>query len=626
MSITRRDFLNGVSIGIVAGLSPLDILGESAYADIDYYPPELTGLRGNHPGSYEIAHKVADDDKKDHFNDLKVEEIYDLVVVGGGISGLSAARFYQQKFGSSAKILIIDNHDDFGGHAKRNEFKVEDKLILSYGGTESLQAPKRVFSKTALDLLKDISVNIENLGSCFNQNFYPNLGLSRGVFFDKESFSEAKLVSGDPGRTVDDDIDPKQLNGRSIRDFINDFPYSEKDRKELISLHEKPTNYLPGMSVQERISYLSKTSYKDFLLKNVGLSEIAVNYFQGRTNDFFAFGIDGVSALDARVMALPGLDGMDLPPLEGADSAALNEPYIYHFPDGNASIARLLVRKLIPEVAPGNNMEDIVLAKFNYSKLDLLGNNVRIRLNSTVATVRNPFNEKVDIGYFDRSKKMHRIQAKHVVMACFNMMIPYIVRDIPKEQRRALDRNVKSCNVYSKVVIRNWKPFVKLGVHEIYCPKMPYTRIKLDYPVKMGGYMHSQNPDEPMCLHMVYVPLSSKKEGKDARSQSKHARSKLLHLHFSDLEAAIRQQLQQILGPAGFDHNKDILGITVNRWGHGYSYYFNSLFDDHTESEQIKKLACTPIGNVTIANSDSAWSAYLHSAIDMGYRAVGELS
>ena len=622
MSITRRDFLNGVSIGVVAGLSPIDIL--NAAENSTYYPPSLTGLRGNHPGSFENAHKLGRDGFKYSIQDLATEEKYDLVVVGAGISGLAAARFYQLKFGLKSKILILDNHDDFGGHAKRNEFNVNGKLILSYGGTESLQSPKSLYSKVALSLLKDISIDIDELGRCFNKNFYPKMGLSRGVFFDKETFGQDKMVSGDPGRAVADDIDPKDLNGKKYKDFINEFPLSNSDKESLISLHEKRINYLPGKSVKECIESLSKTSYKNYLIKNVKLSEKAIHYFQSRSNDFFANGIEGISALDARTLGLPGLDGLSLPPLAGPGKAEFEDPYIYHFPDGNASIARLLVRKMIPAVAPGISMKDIVLSKFDYSKLDIPNNLVKIRLNSTVVNVTDPYSN-VNIGYLDKKGKLHKVQAKHTVMAGYNMMIPHILSDMSQEQKKSLSANVKACIVYSKVIIKNWNSFYKLGVHEIYVPKMPYSRVKLDYPVNIGNYKHSQNPNEPICVHLVHVPTVID-PNLDARSKSRIGRYKLLSTPFSELEKDIRNQLQRMFGAAGFNHKKDILGITINRWSHGYSYTFNSLYDNLNESNKIIEIARAPVGNITIANSDSSWIPFTHTAIDMAYRAVDEFS
>ena len=143
MDITRRDFLNGVAITIAAGMTPLQIL--QAAPDGRYYPPALTGLRGSHAGSFEVAHQMGWEQKVFDTDTLPITEDYDLVVVGGGLSGLSAAWFYREKH-PKAKILILENHDDFGGHAKRNEFQAGGRMIIGYGGSEAFQSPNHLYS------------------------------------------------------------------------------------------------------------------------------------------------------------------------------------------------------------------------------------------------------------------------------------------------------------------------------------------------------------------------------------------------------------------------------------------------------------------------------------------------
>ncbi|BCD84418.1 spermidine dehydrogenase SpdH [Pseudomonas solani] len=619
MTITRRDFLNGAALAIGAGLTPLQLL--QAAPSGRYYPPALTGLRGSHPGAFEVAHQMGWEKKVFDTDGLKIEEEYDLVVVGGGLSGLAAAWFYRQK-NPQARVLIVENHDDFGGHAKRNEFQAGGRMILGYGGSEAFQSPKSLYSKEVNGLLKQLGVDIDRFETAFDRDFYPGLGLSRGVFFDKAGFGQDKLVTGDPTPMVADDIAPEKLNARSWRAFINDFPLPEADRQALIDLHEAPRDYLAGKSREEKEAHLAKTSYQDFLRKDVGLSEAATRYFLARTNDFSALSIDAVAAADAYSVGFPGFAAMDLSPVSEEAKAEMEEPYIYHFPDGNASLARLLVRGLIPAVASGKGMDDIVLADFDYAKLDEARSPVRLRLNSTVVSVRNR-DGGVDVGY-SRGGQLHRVRGKHTVLACYNMIIPYILRDLSAEQAHALAQNVKFPLVYTKVVIRNWQSFRKLGVHEIYAPNQPYSRVKLDYPVDIGGYRHPRDPNQPIGLHMVHVPTSPNM-GMDARTQARVGRTKLYAMSFEQMEKAIRDQLQAMLGPVGFDHQKDILGITVNRWSHGYAYFANSLFDDEDESEKLMNLARTKVGNVTIANSDAAWSAYAHAAIDEAWRAVGEL-
>ncbi len=619
MDITHRDFLNGVAITIAAGMTPLQIL--QAAPDGRYYPPALTGLRGSHVGSFEVAHQMGWEKKAFDTDKLPITEDYDLVVVGGGLSGLSAAWFYREKH-PKAKILILENHDDFGGHAKRNEFQAGGRLIIGYGGSEAFQSPNHLYSKEVNGLLKKLGVNIKRFETAFDRQFYPGLGLSRGVFFDKENFGEDKLVTGDPTPMVADDIAPDQLHARSISDFINDFPLPETDRQALIALHVAPKDYLPGKTAEEKAEYLATTSYRDFLLKNVGLSEGAVKYFQSRTNDFMALSIDAVASADAYSVGFPGFGGMNLAPISEEAAAEMEEPYIYHFPDGNASLARLLVRSLIPAVAPGHTMDDIVLAPFDYARLDQPRTPVRVRLNSTAVSVRN-VGDGVHIGY-SRGGQLAQVRGKRCILACYNMMIPYLLRDLPAEQAQALSQNVKYPLVYTKVVVRNWTSFQKLGVHEIYAATQPYSRIKLDYPVSMGGYEHPRDPTQPIGLHMVYVPTSPN-SGMNGRDQARAGRGKLYGQTFEQLEAQLRDQLQRMLGPGGFNHQTDILAITVNRWSHGYATFSNSLFDDADESEKLKDLARQPVGHVSIANSDAAWSAYAHAAIDEAYRAVGEV-
>ncbi|WNJ86549.1 NAD(P)-binding protein [Pseudomonas canadensis] len=620
MDITRRDFLNGVAVTIAAGMTPLQIL--QAAPDGRYYPPALTGLRGSHAGSFEVAHQMGWEKKVFDTDTLPITEDYDLVVVGGGLSGLSAAWFYREKH-PKAKILILENHDDFGGHAKRNEFQAGGRMIIGYGGSEAFQSPNHLYSKEVNGLLKKLGVNIKRFETAFDRQFYPGLGLSRGVFFDKENFGEDKLVTGDPTPMVADDIAPDQLNARAIRDFINDFPLPAADRLALIELHTAPKDYLPGKTAEEKADYLAATSYRDFLLKNVGLSEGAVKYFQSRTNDFMALSIDAVAAADAYSVGFPGFAGMNLAPISEEAAAEMEEPYIYHFPDGNASVARLLVRSLIPGVAPGHTMDDIVLAAFDYAKLDQPKAAVRLRLNSTAVSVRNVGNS-VHIGY-SRGGQLAQVRGKRCILACYNMMIPYLLKDLPAPQAQALSQNVKYPLVYTKVVIRNWQSFQKLGVHEIYAATQPYSRIKLDYPVSMGGYDHPRDPAQPIGLHMVYVPTSPN-SGMNARDQARAGRGKLYGQTFKQLEAQLRDQLQRMLGPGGFNHETDILAITVNRWSHGYASFSNSLFDDADQSEAWMNLAKKPVGHVSIANSDAAWSAYAHAAIDEAYRAVAEVS
>ncbi|MDT3685777.1 MAG: NAD(P)-binding protein [Pseudorhodoplanes sp.] len=610
--ITRRDFLNGVALTVASGLTPAAQLAAVPLR----YPPALTGLRGHHDGSFEAAHRMRDGETPP-LDDLAIEERYDLVVVGAGISGLSAAWFYRKR-NPQARILILDNHDDFGGHAKRNEFTIDRRLLLSYGGSESLQSPKALYSGVAKGLLKDLGVDIARFETAFERKLYPSLGLSRGVFFSREAFGRDVLVTGDPASMVADDLTPDLLNAKPLKDFIAGFPLSDADKAKLLSLYDTRLDPLPGKSAEEKIAILDKTSYRDYLVKVCGCSERIANCWHGRSLDFTALASDLIPASFAREMGFPGFAGLGLPE---ESSPERDEPYIYHFPDGNASLARLLVRALIPGVASGKTMEDIVLARFSYDRLDRADQKVRVRLDSTCVNVKN-MGDAVSLVYL-RDGKAHRVQARHAVLACFNMAIPYMMPELPEAQRNALLRNVKAPLVYTKVLIRDWQAFAKLGVHEISAPMSFHCRIKLDYPVSLGGYKHPRKPSEPMCLHMVHVPNESN-PGMEARDMFRIGRMKLLDMTFADFEKHIRDDLERILGPGGFSSRRDIAAITVNRWSHGYSYGANSLFDEDDHEATVRK-ARKPFGRVAIANSDSDWHAYAHTAIDQAERAVREV-
>jgi spermidine dehydrogenase len=616
--ISRRDFLNGVALTIGAGLAPSAMLRAAQSAP---YPPCLAGMRGSTDSAFAIPHQLRDGHKF-ALDRVPLEGIVDMVVVGAGISGLTAAYEYR-RINPAGSILLLDANQDFGGHACRCEMRVDGRSIIGYGGSEAIQSPASLWSKPARGLLGELGIDTAKFASAFDRTLYPGLGLSRGILFRKEAFGSDKLVTGDPTRMVDDDIPPDRLNARSPARFIGDFPLSAESREKLIALYTQPRDVLPGKTAEEKQALLAAMSYRDFLTGPWGLDPQAADVFQKRSHDFFAIGIDGVPALDAAGTGYPGFQGLKLPKDEEAE-AELNEPYIYHFPDGNASIARLLVRQLIPDAAPGRTMEDIVTAKFDYSRLDVSGGEgTRLRLNSSVVSLQNLPGGHVEVGYVHNGE-LKRIQARRaVIYAGYNMMLPYMMNELPVAQREALSAGVKAPLVYVKVALRNWESWVKAGVHEVTNPTGFYSRIKLDYPVSLGSYRFARTPREPIGLHLVHVPTPGG-TGADQRTQWRMGRTILFSTTFEQFEANAVDELTRILGPHGFDARRDIAAINVYRWGHGYAYGFNSLYDKEQEPE-VPVVAHQPVGRIGIANSDAAWSAYAHAAIEEAQRAVKDV-
>ncbi len=636
-AITRRDFLNGVAVTAGGAIVPPHLLA-ALKDDLDpektpdYYPPALTGLRGSHVGSFEVAHSIRDREFWQKApKPIETNEKFDLIVVGGGISGLSAAYFFR-KANPDARILIIENHDDFGGHAKRNEFKVGERTLLGFGGTFSIESPAP-YSAVAQGLVKELGIEVASYSKHVAKDLYRSAGMLPSVFFDKETFgADVLTVNPLPVGGSENEGDKELDTEEAWKRFFAEAPLSPKAKGDLQVLRQGK-DYFPGLSSDEKKARLARISYQKYLTEVAGVDPQIAKLYYAAPQALYGVGIDALAAQDAWGYGFLGFAGLNLDPAPGKGMNrdtipnAEADSYFYHFPDGNATIARLLVRSLIPTAVPGHSLDDVVTARADYSQLDSTSSPVRIRLNSTAVRVTHvgpvASAKEVEITY-SRFGKLYTVRAPRAVLACWNFVIPYIWEELPDKQKQALHFETKVPLLYTNVAIRNWTSFQKLGAMAIYAPGGYHTYFRPDMPVSIGGYHCSMSPQEPVVVHMLKTPC---RPGYPARDQHRMGRIELFTTEFETIERKIREQLGRTLGPGGFDPADDIAAITVNRWPHGYAYEYNSLWDKFwLEGGQTPcEVARKPLGRITIANADAGAYAYTDGAIDQAWRAVQEL-
>ena len=638
--ITRRDFLNGVALpvaGAALGLSPLAATAKQGAAAADSssppYPPALTGMRGSHPGSFEVAHGLALGGAKWAKPQRRTDDDYDLVVVGGGISGLAAAWYFRERVGAGARILVLDNHDDFGGHAKRTEFALDGRTLIGYGGSQSIDSPAD-YSRPAKRLLRALAVDVERFYDYFDSSFFTRLGLKSGVYFPSSSFAPA---GGGAAAVLPDTLSTFRMGVMSLAEqerAVCRYPLSEQSKAALIRLLHGESSFMPDVSFRKRRAALRKMPAEDFYKTVLGLADDGVKALIDAPRPLMGISADAMSARELLEYGLLGDRGLALLYTGTAKVSAAfakemeeeSEPYIFHFPDGNASLARLLVRSLVPGSAPGRSMEDIVQARFSYAKLDVAANQTRIRLNSTAVNVQHTAGGKaVDVTYI-RQGAAERVRGKHVVLACYNRMIPYICPEVGADQAAvdALNYAEKCPLTYINIALRNWRALAQSGFARIYAPESFLTVLTMDFPVSMGGYGFTAAPEQPALLQGFHIS-SLKVPGMDPREQMRLGRQQLLNTGFADFEREIRAHLDVCWGSHGLEVDRDVAAITVNRWPHGYAYEYLDRWDPNWGRGAAPHLiGRRQRGRISIANSDSEALAYLDGAIDAAHRAVRE--
>ncbi|MEU8205395.1 NAD(P)-binding protein [Streptosporangium sp. NPDC049046] len=634
--ISRRDFFDGVitATGVAAACSLPGTGREETHSalpeDLELScPPSLTGLRGDTAEALSVPHALRDRRFWPYVGPPEpTGEHYDLVVVGAGISGLSAAhRWLEREPG--ARILILDNHDDIGGHALRNEFRPAARKgpLVAYGGSRSMQHPS-AWTPEGKDLLAKLGVHPEGLGEPSGREPYASLGMHDGVFCDREAFpaggAERLVVLGP---------------GRSAPEWIAELPVAERARRDLLMLYGDPPDWFPGLSAEEKQARLARLTYSGFLRDVCGVHPDVLAFVRTMPSDEWAYGSDAFGAIDAWGSAdehrYPGFQGLGLDrskPSRYNSPTVIKEwdagaPRAWRFPEGNQAIVRMMAARMIPGFATAFGVKDITTASFDYGVLDRPGNRVRVRLSSPVVSAANdgPADTAggATVGYFD-GERVRTVRAGGVIMACWNSMIPYLVDDLPPEQRTALGRAVKVPLLYATVQLRDWRAWRRMGIRRARFTGARWCVAELDDPADVGAYRCPRRPEEPITAHLVGTPVTP---GVSPAQGSVAGRYALIETPYEHLEYSIRDQLTRLLGPGGFDAARDIEAITVNRWGHGYAPEYATPWDldFYPDGTPPAAVARRTHGRIAIANSDSVPAARADAAVTAAYRAVAEL-
>ena len=461
---------------------------------------------------------------------------------------------------------------------KRNEFTVDQQTMIGLGGSTFLNDPAGLADEIK-SLLVDLNIDVNKLIDAnrlydfyIEDNETPERVALKGIFFPKHEFGENVLT--------EDFLFPlwgREAMAEEIAAVIDSYPLSVRSKAAFLRLISGDFEFMPDASVELRSEALQAMPCEDFLRNVIGFEQDGVLALRDISRVKFSYSNDVLSIYEyITTDFLAATVGYALL-LTGRGDATLEgeyEDYIYkfthHFPDGNGGVARCLVRSLIPESAPGSDMDDVVLARFDYTKLDRYSSKVRIRLNSTAVDVRNTDDGFVDVTYVTRGEEKKKVRGKHAILACYNMVIPHICPEVSGHQAKALRQGEKPPMCAINVAVNNWKFVEKAGFYTIYAPESFCSNIWMNFPLHAGGYEFTRSSSDPALIHIFHMPNVNRRFD-HPKDQAREGRRKLLSMSFTDFETAIVSQFEDMWGEFGFDAKNDIEAITVNRWSHGYA-------------------------------------------------------
>jgi spermidine dehydrogenase len=618
--ITRRDFLGSTLLAsgavLLEGLSPSELLGASddwsGYGGVGEY----SHSNGNTLEVLQAGHKMRDGAYDPLPADtVETGEIYDCVIVGGGMSGLAAALSFLRQAGQGATVLILENHPIFGGEAKQNEFQVDGRRLIAHQGSAiylvpyphsfiarfyesiGLHAPKLRYQKWAGTKPEMV----------LGRTPYDSAGLSRGQY----GFWFGSQFGQTGGMWLLDPVG-KELQGA---------PVGDNARKELQrwfsgKAAEEARFELPKYEGDAASRRLDAISLEQHYIDHFGLSRETIRTFLSPVEGGGSgLGPDALSAYCDYAADL-------LHPFDDGSGEA-----VQMFPGGNTTIARLMVKTLIPQSIDGPaSVEGVSRGSVKFEALDVRGASARIRLSSTAVSVRHDGDpaksESLSIAYA-RGGTVFRVKARSAVMAGGSWTTKHIVGDLPEEYRRAYAQFYRSPCMMANVAVRNWHFLHKLGISGCRWFEGFGNYMDVCRQAVVGINDESISPDSPIVLA---VKVLYSYPGLSTEEQGHRGRGEMLATSFREYERRIREQFTLMFGATGFDASRDIAGIVLNRWGHAYlspqpGFFFGK--DGNPAPREILRSA--PFGRIAFANTDLAGAMDHRYSILEAQRAVDQL-
>jgi spermidine dehydrogenase len=628
-AITRRDFLGSTLLAtgasLISGLNPAELLalgsGVSAAGEKDEWTSyggvgEYSRSNGNTYAVMEAGHKMRDGAYDPLPADtIDTGETYDCVVVGGGISGLAAALFFQGQAGPGKTCLILENHPIFGGEAKQNEFEADGKKLIAHQGSAIYLVPyphsfiARFYDSIGLNAPKLTYQKWSGAGPemALSHTPYDSAGLSRGQY---GLWFGAKFGQK-PGMWV---IDPvgKKMEGA---------PISATAKRELLRWFSgaaaEESKFDPPRYEGDEISRkLDAISLEQHMMERYGLSRETIRTFLSPVEGGGSgLGPDALSAFCEYAADLlhPWDDG--------------SGEVVQMFPGGNTTIARLMAKALLPPSIDGPaTVEGVSRGAVNFAALDASGSNVRLRLSSTAVSVRHDGDpakaSSLSIAYA-KDGKVFRVKARSAVMAGGSWTAKHIVQDLGEAQRKAYGQFFRSPCMMANVAVRNWRFLQKMGITGCRWFDGVGNYFDVRKVAVCGGVAPTIYPDEPIVLTLKVLYAYP---GSSTEEQGHRGRGEMLTTSFRDYERRIRQQFTEMFGGAGFDADRDIAGIVLNRWGHAYlNPQPGFFFGKDSKPAPREVLRSEPFGRIAFANTDLAGAMDHRYSILEAHRAVGQL-